>query len=230
MTPAAEPFPSLSAEGERRQARLHDARLYVCVDRRDGGTALRDLLTACLRGSVDVLQLRDKTATADELRAASTVFREVCDEFGALFVLNDLPGLAAEVGADGVHVGQRDVPPDHAREVVGPDLLIGRSTHSVAQIDAAADEDVDYMSVGPVHATPTKEGRPATGLDPIAYAAHHATHPWFAIGGMNPTTLRPVLEAGARRVVVVRAVVDAQDPEEAAWDLRRTIAPYHESG
>lgn len=223
----SEPFPSLSAAGERRQARLHDARLYVCVDRRDGGEGLEELLTACLRGSVDILQLRDKTATEDELRAAADVFRRVCDRHGALFVLNDLPGLAAQVGADGVHVGQRDVPPHHAREVVGPDLLIGRSTHSVAQIDAAADEDVDYISVGPVHATPTKQGRPAVGREPITHAARHAAHPWFAIGGLNPDTLPPVLEAGARRVAVVRAVVDAEDPEEAAWALRRTIAPYH---
>lgn len=221
-------LPTVSAEGERRQARLRDARIYVCTDaRRDRGD-LEELLTACCEGSVDILQLRDKTATEHELRAASEVFRRVCDRYGALFVLNDLPGLAADVGADGAHVGQRDVHPDHARQVGGPDLIIGRSTHATDQIDATADEDVDYFSVGPVHATPTKEGREPIGLDPVRYATEHAAHPWFVTGDMNPQTLPPVLEAGARRIVAVRHVTQADDPEAAAWELRRTIAPYHD--
>lgn len=220
----SDPFPVLSGDGERRQARLGDARLYVCVDARREQGDLESLLEACCRGGVDILQLRDKTATADQLREASAVFRRVCDTYGTLFILNDLPGLAAEIGADGVHVGQRDVHPDHARQVVGPDLLVGRSTHSVAQIEAAADEDVDYFAVGPVYATPTKEGRPAAGLAPVRYAARHAAHPWFAIGGLNPETLPTVLAAGADRIVVVRAVAGAEDPEQAAWALREAFA------
>lgn len=217
-------IPSVSEVGARRQARLADARLYVVTDaRRDRGD-LEPFLRACLSGSTDILQLRDKTATEDELRAAAAVFRRVCDEFGALFVLNDLPGLAADVGADGVHVGQEDVHPDHARRVVGPDVLIGRSTHSPEQLAAAADVDVDYVAVGPVHATPTKQGRPAIGLDPVRNAAERACTPWFAIGGIDPDTIGAVLDAGARRIVVVRAVTEADDPEAAAWTLRRALA------
>ncbi|HEX9890027.1 MAG TPA: thiamine phosphate synthase [Nitriliruptorales bacterium] len=224
----ADPFPSLSAAGERRQARLRDARLYVVTDaRRDRGD-LEELLTRMTEASVDIVQLRDKTATEDELRAAADVFARVCDRTGALFVLNDFPGLAVQVGADGVHVGQEDVHPDHARTVVGPDLLIGRSTHSRAQIDAAADEDVDYFAVGPIHETPTKQGRPAIGLEPVRYATRHAAHPWFAIGGLSPQTVGEVLEAGARRIVVVRAVTQAEDPASVCWSLRRAVAPFHD--
>lgn len=230
MTADGSPFPSLSATGERRQARLADARLYVCTDARRDRGGLEAFLEAICDASVDVVQLRDKTATADQLREAAEVFRRVCDRTGALFILNDLPGLAVEVGADGVHVGQRDVHPDHARRVCGPDLLIGRSTHSERQIDATAGEDVDYFAVGPVHATPTKEGRPAAGLDPVRHAAGHAPHPWFAIGGINPETIEPVLQAGARRVVVVRAVTRAADPAAACWALRRALAAYSLDG
>lgn len=224
----AVPFPSLSAAGERRQARLRDARLYVVTDARRAQGDLEEFLTCITAASVDVVQLRDKTATEDQLRAAADVFRRVCDRTGALFVLNDFPGLAVQVGADGVHVGQEDVHPDHARRVVGPDLLIGRSTHSEAQIDAAAEEDVDYFAVGPIHATPTKEGRPAIGLGPVRYAARHAAHPWFAIGGVDPETVGDALGAGARRIVVVRAVTEAEDAEQACWTLRRALAPFHE--
>ena len=208
-------------------ARLEDARLYVVTDARRERGDLEPFLTAVCEASVDIVQLRDKTATEDELRAASDVFRRVCERTGALFILNDFPGLAVQVGADGVHVGQEDVHPDHARRVVGPDLIIGRSTHSQEQLDAAADEDVDYVAVGPVHETPTKAGRPAIGLDPVRYAARAATHPWFAIGGLNEETLPDVLDAGARRVAVVRYVCDADDPSEACWTLRKSVGAYH---
>ena len=219
-------FPSLSAAGERRQARLRDARLYVVTDaRRDRGD-LEAFLEACLSASVDVVQLRDKTATEDQLRAAADVFRRACDRSGALFILNDLPGLAVQVGADGAHVGQEDVHPDHARKVMGPDLLVGRSTHSPSQVDADADEDIDYFAIGPVHETPTKQGRPGIGLDPVRHAAEHAVVPWFVIGGMNVDTLPAALEAGARRVVVVRAVTTAENVAEACWSLRRLLARH----
>jgi thiamine-phosphate pyrophosphorylase len=223
----SDPFPSLSPTGTRRQARLADARLYVVTDARRERGDLEDFLDAICDASVDIIQLRDKTATEDELRAASDVFRRVAERRGALFVLNDLPGLAVQVGADGVHLGQEDVHPDHARSVVGPDLLIGRSTHDVAQIDATAEEDVDYFAVGPVHATPTKARRSAIGLDPVRHADRHASHPWFAIGGLTDDTVEAVLEAGARRIVVVRAVCDADDPAAACWRLRRALASYH---
>ncbi len=222
----SDPFPSLSAAGERRMARLRDARIYVCTDARRERGDLEAFLTTICEASVDVIQLRDKTATEDELRQASDVFRRVADRTGSLFVLNDLPGLAVQVGADGVHLGQDDVHPDHARRIVGPDVIIGRSTHAPAQVDQAADEDIDYFAVGPIHPTPTKEGRAAVGLDPIRYAARHASHPWFAIGGIDPSNVDDVCGAGARRVVVVRAITQAADPAEAAWALRRSLARH----
>jgi thiamine-phosphate pyrophosphorylase len=220
-------LPCVSAEGERRQARLEDARLYVVTDAREETDDLEAFLLAVTGASADLVQLRDKVADDEVLRRAAAVFRRVCDRTGALFVLNDRPDLALEVGADGVHVGQEDEHPDRVRARVGPDLLIGRSTHSPAQLDATAHEDVDYVAVGPVHATPTKEGRPAVGLEPIRHAAAHAPHPWFAIGGLDERTVDEVLEAGARRVVVVRAVTLAPDPAQATWTLRRALGRYH---
>jgi thiamine-phosphate pyrophosphorylase len=220
-------LPCVSELGARRAARLEDARLYVVTDARRERGDLEAFLRAVAGASADLLQLRDKTATDDELRASAEVFRQVCEDTGALFVLNDRPDLAVEVGADGIHVGQDDMDPDRVRATVGPDVLVGRSTHSPEQLDASGEEDVDYVAVGPVHATPTKQGRPGVGLQPIRYAAEHAAHPWFAIGGIDRQTIGDVLEAGARRVVVVRAVTEADDPAEAAWALRRALGRYH---
>lgn len=220
-------LPCVSELGARRAARLDDARLYVVTDARRGRGDLEAFLSAVAGASADLLQLRDKHATDDEIRAAAEVFRRVCDDTGALFVLNDRPDLAVEVGADGIHVGQDDAHPDDVRATVGPDVLVGRSTHSPEQLDASGEEDVDYVAVGPVHATPTKQGRAPVGLGPIRHAAEHAAHPWFAIGGIDRHTIGEVLEAGARRVVVVRAVTEADDPAEAAWTLRRALGRYH---
>jgi thiamine-phosphate pyrophosphorylase len=143
--------------------------------------------------------------------------REQAHAAGALFVVNDRPDVALLAGADGVHVGQDDLPPRAVRELVGDGLLIGLSTHAPAEIDAA--EGVDYIGVGPVHATPTKPGRPAVGLDLVRYAAAHARVPWFAIGGLDGATAPAVVEAGATRLAVVRAVCGAADPGAAAGSL-----------
>jgi thiamine-phosphate pyrophosphorylase len=199
--------------------RLDGARLYLVCDARP-----RPFLAAALRGGVDVIQLRDKALGDDELVAAAREFRAAADEAGALFVLNDRPDLVAACSADGVHVGQDDGEPSSARAAVGPERIVGRSTHTPAQLAAAeADPDVDYFAVGPVHATPTKPGRPAAGLSYVAHAAGAATKPWFAIGGIDTTTIGPVLEGGARRIVVVRAIAGADDPEAAARGLREAI-------
>ena len=184
-------------------------------------------LHAALSGGVDLLQLRDKTAADDELLEAAARFRRAADEHGALFILNDRPDLAAAAGADGVHVGQDDTPVAEARATVGDDAIVGLSTHSVEQI-AAADAATgasrpDYIAVGPVHATPTKPGRPAVGLELIRHAAEHAPDPWFGIGGIDPATIGAVVDAGARRVVVVRAVTEATDPQAAARALREAL-------
>jgi thiamine-phosphate pyrophosphorylase len=206
---------------DARRERLARSRLYFVTDLRPG---LDPLLAAALEGGVDMVQLRDKEAGDEELVAAARIFRRRCDEHDALFWLNDRPDLALRCGADGVHVGQGDDPPERVRDQVGPDLLIGLSTHSPAQLDAALDAPVDQLSVGPVYATPTKEGRPAAGLAYVAYAAWRAAgRPWFAIGGIDPGTVGEVTAAGAERIVVVRAIRDAADPAAAAAGLRARL-------
>jgi thiamine-phosphate pyrophosphorylase len=151
-------------------------------------------------------------------------FRAVTAEHGALFILNDRPDLVEIADADGVHVGQDDVAVAQARELVGRDRLVGLSTHSPAQIDRASHDTLDYIGVGPVHATPTKPGRPAVGLELVRYAAEHATLPFFAIGGIDPSNAGSVHAAGARRIAVVRALTHASDPETTACELRALIA------
>jgi thiamine-phosphate pyrophosphorylase len=202
--------------------RLDAARLYFVCDRTPGGRPLADVLAPALRGGVDVFQLRDKAASDAELLEAAAVARSLCDEAGALFVINDRPDLVAPTGADGVHVGQDDAGVAEAREIVGPDRIVGLSTHAPEQLASAA--GADYVAVGPVHATPTKPGRPAVGLDYVRHAAAHATVPWFAIGGIDATNVEAVVAAGARRIVVVRAIAEAADPEGAARALRTAVA------
>jgi thiamine-phosphate pyrophosphorylase len=148
----------------------------------------------------------------------------LCRAAGTLLYGNDRPDLALLAGADGVHVGQDDVSPAQARAVVGPDRIVGRSTHAPDQAAAAdADPDVDYLAVGPVHETPTKPGRPAAGLDYVAHAAGSVGKPWFAIGGLDAGNVHEVLERGATRIVVVRAITEADDPERAARALRDAL-------
>jgi thiamine-phosphate pyrophosphorylase len=200
---------------DRRQ-RLSSARLYLVCDARPRG-----FLEAALRGGVDVVQLRDKRAGDSELVAAARDFRAACDAHNALFVLNDRPELVTACAADGVHVGQDDAPVGQARAAVGPERLVGLSTHAAEQIDSA--HGVDYIAVGPVHATPTKPGRPAAGLAPVRHAAARAKLPWFAIGGLDADNVAAVVAAGARRIVVVRAIADAADPEAAARRLRAAL-------
>ncbi|CAN5649427.1 thiamine phosphate synthase [soil metagenome] len=204
---------------ERRQ-RLARSFLYLCTALRDD---LDTFLDDVLRGGVDVVQLRDKTAAVDALRTAAAVFRRACDGHDALFVVNDDPHLALEVGADGVHVGQDDPTPAEVRDVVGAELLIGRSTHTIEQIDRAQTEPCDYFAVGPVHATPTKQGRPGIGLAPLRHAAAVGCKPWFVTGGMSTDTAGPVLDAGGRRLVVVRALTQADDPYTVARGLREGL-------
>jgi thiamine-phosphate pyrophosphorylase len=199
--------------------RLRRARLYLVVE-----AAAEHVLPAALRGGVDMVQLRDKELGDDALLEAAESFRAACREHDALFWLNDRPDLALAAGADGVHVGQGDVPPAEVREEVGERLLIGLSTHSPEQFDAALGSEADQLSVGPVWETPTKPGRPAAGLDYVRHAAAHGgERPWFAIGGIDEANVGEVVEAGARRVVVVRAIRDAADPEAAARRLRDAL-------
>jgi thiamine-phosphate pyrophosphorylase len=199
-----------------RRERLAQARLYLVCDARED-----EFLGAALRGGVDIVQLRMKHASDAEVLAAADPMRRLCTEHDALFIVNDRPDLAVQAGADGVHVGQDDTPVAQARALVGPEGIVGVSTHSADQIDAAGAEEVDYIGVGPVHETPTKPGRPAVGLELVAYAAAHARMPFFAIGGIDPDNVAAVAGAGAERIVVVRALTLAADPERTA---RRLLA------
>jgi len=207
---------------DSRRERLASARLYFVTDVRP---RLEELLAAALAGGVDMVQLRDKEAGDDELVRAAAVFRRLCDEHGALFWLNDRPDLVEACGADGVHVGQDDMPAADVRERVGDDVLVGLSTHSPEQLDAALASGVaDQLSVGPVWETPTKAGRPAAGLPYVRHAAELAgDRPWFAIGGIDLGNVRAVTQAGASRIVVVRAIRDADDPATAASELRAAL-------
>jgi thiamine-phosphate pyrophosphorylase len=199
---------------------LGDRRLYLCTpDRYD----LEAFLEACIGGGVDVVQLREKQLEARPLVERARRALRVCRDHGVPFILNDRPDLALEVGADGVHVGQDDAPPALARRILGPDAIVGFSTHAPAELDAAAAEPVDYLSAGPVAPTPTKPGRRGTGLEYLAYAAGHTDRPWFVTGGVTPETVGSMVDAGARRFVVVRWLTEASDPQAAVRALRDAI-------
>lgn len=213
-------MPGLDAT-QRRQ-RLADARLYLCTDAREGRGDLADFLDAALAGGVDVVQLRQKGLEARQELAYLEVFAEACARRGALLAVNDRADVALAAGADILHLGQDDLPVRWARRIVGTGMLIGRSSHSPEQAaEAAVEPDVDYFCTGPCWPTPTKPGRPAPGLRLVSWAAGHEERtghgrPWFAIGGISASRLDEVLAAGADRVVVVRAITEAQDPRTAA--------------
>lgn len=205
--------------------RLADARLYLCTGARRETGDLAQFLDAVLGGGVDLVQLREKGMEAAEEIAMTEVVAAAVRRHGALLATNDRADVALAVGADVLHLGQGDLPPRHARAVTP--ALIGRSTHDEAQAAAAdADPLVAYFCTGPVWATPTKPGRPAVGLGLVRWAGAHARTPWFAIGGIeSPDRCREVVDAGASRVVVVRALTQAADPGAAARALRRALPP-----
>jgi thiamine-phosphate pyrophosphorylase len=215
--------------GEQRRARLAAARLYLVCNCMPGDRDLSDFLAAAISGGVDVVQLREKNLEDEFLTEAASVAADACDAHGALFIVNDRPDIAAAVRADGVHLGQDDTPVAHARKIVGPEMLIGLSTHAPSEIDAAVSiapdgsPYVDYIGVGPIYATPTKLGRPPVGPELVAYASAHANVPYFAIGGIDSENVIAVLDAGAGRVCVLRAICDARDPEKAALTLRAAL-------
>jgi thiamine-phosphate pyrophosphorylase len=218
------------SDGPLRRERLRTARLYFVCEARPGGEDPEALLRAALNGGVDIVQLREKELDRAEIERSAATFRRVCDIYSALFIVNDDPDLARSCDADGVHVGQDDASVEEARELLGPDAIVGLSTHSEEQIAAANERPIDYMSVGPVWETPTKAGRPAVGLDLISHAAEHATRPFFGIGGVDPSNAEQVVRAGARRLCAVRAIRDAADPTAAAEELRGAFATVDGAG
>ena len=217
------------ARGPLRRERLRTARLYFVCDAMPHGESPEGLLQAALNGGVDIVQLREKELDKQAIERSAQTFRRLCDTYSALFIVNDDPHLARSCDADGVHVGQDDVAVDEAREVLGPDAIVGLSTHSEEQIAASAGQPVDYISVGPVWETPTKEGRPGVGLDLVEHAAANAPHPFFAIGGIDPSNAAEVVAAGARRLGVVRAIRDSAEPAAAAEALRASLSGIGEA-
>ncbi|HXN37109.1 MAG TPA: thiamine phosphate synthase [Solirubrobacteraceae bacterium] len=209
--------------GSDRRARLSAARLYLVCAASPDGSQLPDLLRGAIAGGVDMVQLREKHLPDDELTAVANATQALCERLGALLIVNDRPSVALEAGADGIHVGQDDMPVDDVRDLVGPDLLVGLSTHSPREIDAVDSAVVDYIGVGPIHETPTKAGRPAVGVELIRYAAAHSPVPFFAIGGIEAGNVDTVIDAGATRVCVLRAIAAADDPEAAARALRERL-------
>jgi thiamine-phosphate pyrophosphorylase len=209
------------------RARLADARLYLCTDARRSSGDLAPFLDAVLGAGVDIVQLREKGLEAGEELALLEVFADACRRHGRLLAVNDRADVALAAGADVLHLGQDDLPVPVARRILGPGPLIGRSSHSPAQSgSAAAEPDVDYFCAGPVWATPTKPGRPATGPGLLAHVTHTApARPWFAIGGISLGRLDDVLAAGATRVVVVRAITEAEDPAAATRAFTRRLRP-----
>ncbi|SIH09035.1 thiamine phosphate synthase [Mycobacteroides abscessus] len=214
-----------------RSARLQSAHLYLCTDARRERGDFAEFVDAALAGGVDIVQLRDKGSAgerqfgrlepAEELEYLASL-SEAAARHGALFAVNDRADIARAAGADVLHLGQDDLPLAVAREIVGPDVLIGRSTHDAEQAAAAArDDEIDYFCCGPCWPTPTKPGRTASGLGLVRTAAELDTSkPWFAIGGIDEARVPQVVEAGASRIVVVRAITAAADPRAAAASLR----------
>ncbi len=206
------------------RARLADARLYLCTDARLARGDLAEFADAALAGGVDIIQLRDKGLEARQELAALEILADAARRHGALLAVNDRADVARAAGSDVLHLGQDDLPLEVARSIIGPEPLIGRSTHDEQQVAAALAEPVDYFCTGPCWPTPTKPGRPAPGLDLVRRTAALApAKPWFAIGGIDADRLPEVLAAGARRIVVVRAITDADDPRAAARHLKDAL-------
>lgn len=204
------------SEGNRRRERLQACRLYLITR---PVPQLERVVAAALEAGVRLVQYRAKEASDRSRLAEALALRRLCSEHGALFIVNDRIDLALAVDADGVHLGQDDLPPQLARQLLGPERLIGRSTHAIEQLRQAVADGCDYVGVGPVNATPTKPGRTPVGLDYVRQAAAEAPIPWYAIGGIDAGNLAAVLQAGASHVAVVRAITDAPDPAAASQAL-----------
>ncbi|WP_121720819.1 MULTISPECIES: thiamine phosphate synthase [Streptomyces] len=222
----------MTATTDSPRAHLADARVYLCTDARKRQRDLPEFLDAVLAGGVDIVQLRDKGMEAAEELEHLTVLADACARHGKLLAVNDRADVAHAARADVLHLGQGDLPVPAARAILGDGTLIGRSTHAEQEAAAAAVQPgVDYFCTGPCWPTPTKPGRPAPGLDLVRYAAGLGTdRPWFAIGGIDLANLDQVLDAGARRVVVVRALTEADDPGAAAAELARRVREAADAG
>jgi thiamine-phosphate pyrophosphorylase len=192
-----------------RQQKLRRSPLYLVTSPAED---LLPVVEAALQGGLSLVQYRDKNADDDQRLANAAQLCQLCHEYDALFIVNDRVDIALAVNADGVHLGQQDLPVTVVRQFLGSQKLIGRSTTNPEELQRAIQEGVDYIGVGPVYETPTKAGKAAAGLDYVRYAARHAPMPWFAIGGIDTNNVDEVLNAGAERVSVVRAIMQAEQP------------------
>ena len=200
----------------RRIQQLARSRTYLVT------SPVPDLLgvvESALKGGIAIVQYREKQADDQTRLHIAHQMKALCHQYGALFIVNDRVDIAAASEADGVHLGQQDLPMEAARKILGKGIIVGRSTTNPQELQRALDEGADYIGVGPVHETPTKPGKAASGNDYVRYAAAHATMPWFTIGGLNADNLGPTLAAGATRVAVVRALMEASDPRAIARSL-----------
>jgi thiamine-phosphate pyrophosphorylase len=205
------------------RARLQKCLLYLVTPARPAAGPLDWFVPLVLEAGVDIVQLREKDMEAGTLLPFCETVRRRTSELGALFVVNDRVDLALAAAADGVHLGQDDLPYIYARSQMGPDRLIGLSTHSPAQLDAVVTSGADYAAVGPIFETPTKPGRPAVGVEMAALASRTPQLPVFAIGGIDESNVEAVVAAGARRICVVRALTEADDPARVARRLKATL-------
>lgn len=212
-----------SSAGMARGTQLRRAKLYLVTDDETPAADLPHLVARAVAGGVDIVQLRRKQAAVEDLVSVGSRCLESAHEGGALFLVDDHVDLALEIGADGVHLGQSDLAPVEARARLGGDRLLGLSTHSRQQLLGAGSQPIDYVSAGPVYATPTKPGRPAVGLEHVTLAASRSALPVVAIGGLGPDTVGSAVAAGADIVAVVRAICRADDPQRAAIELRGAI-------
>lgn len=201
--------------------RLEDKKLYLVTDRSKFASVdeFLDAVAASLKGGVQIVQLREKTATAKEFIGLGRKVKELCAIYDALFIINDRVDVAHIIGADGVHLGQDDIDIDSARHMLGKDAIVGISTHSSEDAQKAMALGADYIGVGPVFETPTKPGRKSVGLEYVAWASKNVSIPWFAIGGINTENVSEVLNAGASRIAVVRAIINAETPEASALNF-----------
>ncbi len=199
---------------------LDHRHLYLCVAHRDD---FATFVPAVLRGGVDVVQLREKVRDDESRAADARIIIPICREFGVPFIMNDSPELAVAVGADGVHVGQEDVSVSRCRELVGPDAIVGLSTHKPKEFDDALNQSATYFSAGPIAATPTKPGRRATGVDYAVSSQARSDRPVFVTGGVNAENVSVLVTAGLRHFVVVRALTESSDPESAARRIRKQL-------
>lgn len=195
--------------GYQRHQLLWRSRLYLVTSPAEN---LLSTVEAALKGGLTLVQYRDKTADDGVRLEQARKLRQLCHLYGALFIINDRIDLALAVDADGVHLGQQDMPIEIARQLLGSHRIVGRSTTNADEMQAALAEGADYVGVGPVYETPTKEGKPAAGLQYVSYAAKNCSIPWFAIGGIDANNINDVIDAGAQRVAVVRSLMQAEQP------------------